>query len=112
MHELERSALPEAELALTLLARGVAKWVAGAVTVLDGLDALAFTGGIGERSAGVRAAVCRRLRVLGVELDERANAAVEPDADVQATSSRVRVAVVRSREEIVIARAVRAAVGG
>ncbi len=112
VHELERSALPEAELALTLLARGVAKWVAGAATVLDGLDALAFTGGIGERSAAVRAAVCRRLRVLGVELDERANAAVEPDADVQAASSRVRVAVVRSREEIVIARAVRAAVGG
>jgi len=110
--ELERAGTPEARLALTLLGRGVAKWVAGAAAVLDGLDALVFTGGIGEHSAAVRAAVCGRLRVLGLELDERANAAAEPDADVHAASSRVRVAVVRAREELVIARAVRAALAG
>ena len=104
---LETSDDPRATLALVVFARGVAKWVAGAATVLGGLDALVFTGGIGENSPGVRAGVCERLEVLGVALDAEANATAEPDCDVHAAASRVRIAVVRAREELVIAQAVR-----
>jgi len=110
VRELESSDLPEAKLALALLARGVAKWVGGAATVLGGLDALVFTAGIGEHSARVRADVCARLGAFGVELDEEANATATPDADIQTRNSRVRVAVVHAREELVIAQAVRALV--
>ena len=74
---------------------------------LGGLDAIVFTAGVGENSAPVRRAVCLRLGFLGVELDEDANQAAEPDCDVGAPGSAVRVAVVRAREELVIAREVR-----
>jgi acetate kinase len=107
---LEASGDARAELALTLLVRGVAKWVAGAVTVLGGLDGLVFTGGIGEHSARVRSDVCSRLGAVGVELGEEANRLATSDTDVHAAGSRVRVVVVRAREELVIAKAVRALV--
>ena len=70
-----------------------------------GIDALAFTAGIGEGSALVRERTCARLGFLGVELDAELNAAAVPDCEVAAPSSAVRVVVVRAREEIVAARA-------
>jgi acetate kinase len=74
---------------------------------LGGLDALVFTAGVGEHSAPVRWDVCRRLAHLGVELDQDANDTAEADCEIGAAGSRVRVVVVRAREELVIARAVR-----
>jgi acetate kinase len=74
---------------------------------LDGLDAIVFSGGVGEGSALVRARVCGRLGFLGVELDERRNGSVTPDADVAVAGAAVRVVVVRAREDVVAARAVR-----
>lgn len=82
--------------------------VAAMAAATGGLDALAFTAGIGEGSARVRECACERLRFLGVELDHRLNAAAVPDCDVAAPSSAVRVVVVRAREELVAARAARA----
>lgn len=111
VREAEAAGTPEAELALAVTARGIAKWVAGAAAVLGGLDALVFTGGAGERSAGLRARVCAYLGVLGVELDPAANADAVPDAEVHVAGSRVEIAVVRSREDVVIADAVRALLG-
>jgi acetate kinase len=106
--ELESAGTHEAGLALTLLARGVAKWVAGAATVLGGIDALVFTAGIGERSARVRADVCARLAVLGVELDQEANASCGAQGgEIGAREGAVRVSVVPAREDVVVARAVR-----
>jgi acetate kinase len=66
-----------------------------------------FTAGVGERSAPVRAAVCRRLGHLGVELDAQANETAVADCDVSSRGSRVRVSVLAAREELVIAREVR-----
>ena len=77
-------------------------------TALGGLDAIVFTAGVGEGSALVRARVCERLRFLGVELDDRLNADVDPDADVAAAGSAVRVWVVHAREDVIAARAARA----
>jgi acetate kinase len=97
-----------ARLALDVFAHRVAGAVATMTASAGGLDALVFTAGIGENSAGVRARVCGRLAFLGVELSPEANDAAEPDCDVAVADSAVRVLVVRAREEIVAARAARA----
>ena len=60
-----------ASLGIAIFCRAIAKFVAGYATALGGLDELVFTGGIGERSAAVRAAVCDRLAFLGVDLSIR-----------------------------------------
>jgi acetate kinase len=83
----------------------VAAAVAAMAAALDGLDALAFTAGIGENSAVVRSRVCARLGFLGIELDETANESAEPDCTISRGS--VAVHVVRAREELVAARAAR-----
>ncbi len=98
----------EDPLGLAVYTHRIAAAVAAMAASLDGLDALVFTAGVGENVPAVREEVCRRLAFLGVELDPAANEAAEPDADVGARGSRVRVVVVRAREELVVARAVRA----
>jgi acetate kinase len=85
----------------------VAAAVAAMAAAVGGLDALAFTAGIGEGSAHVRREVCERLRLFGVEIDEAGNAKEAPDGDIAARSSPVRIFVVRAREELVAARAAR-----
>jgi acetate kinase len=103
---------PDAELALAVFAYRVASAVAAMSMAAGGLDALVFTAGIGERSALVRAQVCTRLGFLGVSLDEDANRGAEPDADIAAADSAVRIVVLEAREDLVAARAARAVLGG
>ena len=105
--ELERSDDPAARVALAIFSNRVAGAVAAMASALDGLDALVFTAGIGERSAVVRELICRRLRFLGVDLDPTANATAEPDAELARDGSAVRIVALRSREELVIAREAR-----
>ena len=82
----------------------------GAMTAaLGGLDALVFTGGVGERSSAVRAAAAGGLEHLGVAVDERLNADAALDADVSATGASAHVLVVRAREDLEIAAQTRAA---
>jgi acetate kinase len=94
--------------ALEVYVHRIAGAVAAMAVAAGGLDALVFTAGVGEGSAFVRAQVCERLSFLGVELDPNANRDARPDAEIQAASSSVAVHVLRAREELVIARAVRA----
>jgi acetate kinase len=104
---LEQSAEPSAQLALELFAHQVAAAVASLVVSLGGLDAVVFTGGVGEGSARVRAGVCGRLGFLGVAVDDALNAAAETDAKIGAGAVTVRV--VHAREDIVAAREARRA---
>jgi acetate kinase len=85
--------------------------IASMAAALDGVDALVFTGGVGERSAPVREAACSGLGFLGVQLDQAANAAIAGDADVTAPEAAVRVLVVEAREDIEIAHQVRRLLG-
>jgi len=72
---------------------------------MNGLDALVFTAGIGENSPHVRKAVCEGLTFLGIELDEAANLRPAREARVISTpESRVKVLVVPTNEELIIAR--------
>jgi acetate kinase len=96
-----------AALALAVHDHRLAGAVAAMAASLGGLDALVFTGGAGEGSPRLRAAAARRLAFLGVAVDAARNGAAEPDADVSADGAAVRTLVVRAREELVIARAVR-----
>jgi len=107
VRELEGSNAPAARLALAVFTYRVATAVGAMATALGGLDALVFTAGIGENSASVRAAVCERLRFLGVELDAEANASARPDSSISAPGSAVRVDVTKTREDLVAARATR-----
>lgn len=109
VRDLEASSDPAARLGLDVFAYRVAGAVAAMAVAAAGLDALVFTAGIGEGSALVRRLVCTRLEFLGVRLDEARNGACVPDCDVSADDSPTRVAVVRAREELVAARAARAA---
>ena len=110
VHELEAaeaSGGERARLALAIYARRVAQAIAAAAVALDGLDAIVFTAGAGERSPRLRTRVCSQLGFLGVQLDEAANQATSGNGEIAAAASSVRVIVVVSREDLVIARAVR-----
>ena len=107
VEELEASAEPGAQLALSVFCYRVAAAVASLAAALGGLDALVLTAGIGEGSAFVRERVCGRLGFLGVELDPDANREAHPDADVAAGGSVVRVWIVHAREDAIAARAAR-----
>ena len=104
VEELEAAGGERAALALEVFCHRVAAAVAACTVSLDGLDALVFTAGVGERSSGVRAGVCARLHHLGVALDEAANR--RGDAELTAPGSAVAVHLVHAREELVIAAAV------
>ncbi|MGD0272966.1 MAG: acetate/propionate family kinase [Gaiellaceae bacterium] len=97
----------QAALALSVYVHRIAATVAAMAASLGGLDAIVFTAGVGENSARVRARVCERLSFLGVEIDGKLNTEVEPDADIASAGSAVRVLVIRAREALVVARAVR-----
>jgi len=110
MREVEHAAAAgdeSAALALEVFAHRVTAAVAAMAASAGGIDALVFTGGIGEGSAPVRERLCDRLRFLGVELDRERNAAAEPDCEIGAEGAAVRVLVVRAREELIAARAAR-----
>ena len=76
---------------------------------LGGLDALAFTGGVGEHSSEIRSAAARGLGFLGVAVDPALDAAASPDTEVSAPHAGVSVLVIRAREDVEMARQVRAA---
>jgi acetate kinase len=76
-------------------------------SALGGLDALVFTGGVGERSSQVRALACEGLEFLGVKLADELNRSASPDAIVSPADSQVATLVVAAREDLEIAREVR-----
>jgi acetate kinase len=78
---------------------------------LGGLDALVFTGGVGERASEIRTRAAEGLAFLGVAVDPERDAAAAPDADVSASSAAVRTLVIEAREDLEMARQVRACLG-
>jgi acetate kinase len=94
----------QAELAFEMFCYRVRKYIGAYLAVLGGLDAIVFTGGIGENSGAVRSVVCGGLRHLGITVDERKNGAAAGKAwEIQAEGAAVKVLVVRTNEELEIA---------
>jgi acetate kinase len=96
---------PRAQLAIDVYAHRLTRETGGMLAVLGGVDALVFTGGVGENSPQLRAALSKQLAFLGLQLDTEKNAAPHADQDIAAPDSAVRVLVVRAGEEWEIARA-------
>lgn len=92
------------KLALSVLAYGIRKYIGAYAAAMGGIDALVFTAGVGENSVLVRSMVCEGLEFLGIAVDQEKNKVRGKEADIGAADSRVRVLVVPTNEELVIAR--------
>ena len=102
MRTLLASTAPSARLAIDIYVYRIRRELGSLTAALGGLDAIVFTGGIGENASPIRARVCQDAAWLGVELDADANA--KGGARISAPGSRVSAWVVPTNEEIMIAR--------
>jgi acetate kinase len=94
-----------AKLALDVLVASARHWVGSYFFQLNGADAIVFTAGIGENRTDLRAAICANLENLGVIIDPAKNAAVKAtEAVISADNSKVKVLVIPTNEELVVAR--------
>jgi len=93
-----------AELAIEVFAYQVKKTIGAYAAAMSGLEAIAFTGGIGENSARLRSACCGGLEFLGVRLDSEANQTGSGDRMVSAQDSKVAVWALATNEELIVAR--------
>ncbi len=103
---------PTASLALDVYIHHLRAGVAAMAASLGGLDVLVFTGGVGERSAEVRARAAAGLSFLGVSLDASLNATTEADGEIGAEGGDAVSLVLSAREDLEIARQVRATLDG
>ena len=102
MRELLQSRDPHAQEAIDLFIYRIGREIGSLAAALEGLDALVFTGGIGEHAASLRAEVCRNAGWLGVALDEAANLHHGPR--ISSRESKVSAWVIATDEESIIAR--------
>ena len=93
-----------AETALDVFAYKVAKRIGAYAAAMNGVDAIVFTAGLGENSATTRSAICNYLGWMGVHIDSYNNSLRGKAIEISATDSRVRVYVIPTNEELVIAR--------
>jgi len=91
-----------AQLAIDVYCTHLVRFIGSFYAELGGLDHLAFTGGIGENSDRIRAEVCRRLKHLGIDLDENANKNCEGDSVISTSASAVMVHRIATDEEAVV----------
>jgi len=99
-----------AEYAMRVYVYRLKKYIGAYVAALEGLDALVFTAGVGENWPEVRAGACEGLEQLGIRIDEERNLANEQI--ISADSSPVKVMVIQTNEELMIARDTRAVISG
>jgi len=94
-----------AQLALDKLSYQVKRYLGAYMAVMDGVDAITFTGGIGEMGAEIREAICANLEHLGIELDKDTNKKIRgKEAIISTPNSKIKVMVVPTNEELMIAR--------
>lgn len=93
-----------AQLALTAFNYRVIKYIGAYAAAMNGVDALVFTAGLGENSATTREEICQSLSFLGVEIDKEKNNVRGKEVDVSTEASRVRVLLIPTNEELMIAR--------
>jgi acetate kinase len=115
VRDLEAAAVAgdrHARLALDVFVHAVRHYVGAFLVKLGGLDVLTFSGGIGENSPGVRAAVCAGLEGLGIRLDAERNASVKGEGRLSPDGACVSILLIPADEERIVARAVAQVVGG
>lgn len=92
-----------ATLAFDLFAYRVKKYIGAYAAVIGGLDAVVFTGGIGENSAEIRKSACEGLEFLGIAIDDGKNMSGEKEKSISTPDAKVAVLVIPTNEELVIA---------
>jgi len=95
-------------LAIDTFVYNVKKYIGSYIAILEGLDVLAFTGGIGERSDLIREKICSGLEFLGIKIDAEKNKNVSKEIkeiDISSRESKVKILIVPTNEEIIVARA-------
>jgi acetate kinase len=107
--ELLASAEPRSRFAIDVFCYCTARWIGSLAAALGGLDGVVFTAGVGENAAPIRSAICRACGWLGLELDEAANS--EHRTRISTPKSRVAAYVIKTDENLMIARHARALVG-
>jgi acetate kinase len=98
---------PAAAAAIEVYLHRLRREIAAMAAAMNGLDALVFTGGIGEHDPATRAGAAAGLEFLGVALDEERNQAATGDADISAAGAAVRTLRITAREDAEIARQAR-----
>lgn len=99
---------PRAKLAVNAFVSSAKHWIGAYLAQLNGADALVFTAGIGENNPDIREAICANLDQLGFQLDTRKNEETRAtEAVISAENSRVKIMVIPTNEELVVAREVR-----
>ena len=94
-----------AKLALDMYILRITKYIGAYAAEMGGVDAIVFTAGVGENQTGLRADVCRPLAFMGVKIDEAVNAGIRGvEAVISTPDSKVKVAVIPTDEELMIAR--------
>ncbi|MDB1565813.1 acetate kinase [Lacticaseibacillus paracasei] len=96
---------PRAKLALDIFVNRIVKYVGAYAALMDGVDVLVFTAGIGEHSSDIRARVMQSLDYLGARIDASLNTQIHDNAgDITAADSKVKTLVIPTNEELMIVR--------
>lgn len=106
MEEIEKlsgSGNRSAKLALEIYINRLASSIASLLPLLGGLDALVFTGGVGENSTYIREATCQKLEFAGIKIDSGLNKSVNSDCLISSKQSSANVLIVYSKEDLAIA---------
>lgn len=93
-----------ATLALEMFRYNVKKYIGAYTAIMGGIDCLVFTAGLGENSIQTRESICEDLQYLGIEIDRERNNVRGKDAEISTDSSKVKVLVIPTNEELMIAR--------
>ncbi len=115
MREIEaavNSGNERAKLGLDMYEHRITKYIGAYAAEMGGVDIIVFTGGVGENQTGLRADVCAPLAFMGVEIDLEANKVRGEEAVISTPASRVKVCVIPTDEELMIARDTEAIVSG
>jgi len=107
LRDLEEAAAKgekRARLALDVFVRAIRHYLGAFLLELGGVDVITFSGGIGENSAAMRAAVLKDTTPFGIELDQAKNAAIRGEGEIASAGSRVKALVIPANEESIVAR--------
>lgn len=104
VHQLANDGDKQAQLAIEMYCYRICKYIGSYYIILGGLDALIFTAGVGENDALIRQSICTQLAVLGISLDPDKNQSGTPQVtDISGKSSKIKVLVIATDEELEIA---------
>ena len=95
---------PDAIIAINKFVSTIAQYIARYAAVMEGVNAIVFTGGIGENQFRIRSKICKKLKFMGIEFDEEKNNEFRSEGQLSKADSKIKVFVIPTDEEMVIAR--------